>query len=306
MLRVGVIGVGAMGKNHVRVYSQLPGVQLAGIADADPALTQSLAKKYRTTPYSDYRDLLSSGLDAVSIAVPTSLHQEVAVEAARKGAHILLEKPIAESVGAAKAIIQAADSNGVKLMIGHIERFNPVVPVIKREIEGREVSLVEIVRIGPFPPRIKDVGVVVDLATHDIDLIRYITGSEFRKVFSLTSRNLGPHEDAALLMFEMENGILARVSVNWLTPFKVREITIAARESFIRASLLDQRATSYSRYKENDSYLVKELSIPFGEPLKAELEAFVGSIENDVPPPVSGEDGLKALQAAIRCLTGEG
>jgi UDP-N-acetylglucosamine 3-dehydrogenase len=302
-LRVGVIGLGAMGRNHVRVYSELPDVELAGIADTDREPVQSLAKKYHTRPFSDYKELLQEHLDAVSIAVPTSLHREVALAAADAGSNMLIEKPIADSVSAGSAIIEAAGKNQVKLMIGHIERFNPVIPVIKKEIEGTEVSLIEITRIGPFPPRIRDVGVVIDLATHDIDLLRYITGSEFKTIYSLTSRNLAPHEDAAILLFQMKNGILGRVTVNWLTPFKVREITIAAREKFIKASLTDQKVTTCSKYKENESYLMRELSVPSGEPLKLELEAFIHSLKNNIPPPVTGEDSLKALEVATECLS---
>jgi len=303
MLRVGVIGLGAMGKNHVRVYSELPDVELVGIADVDYRSTQSLAEKYHATPFSDYKDLLSQELDAVSIAVPTSLHREVAVETARAGVSMLVEKPIADTVEAAKEIIKAAKKNNVKLMVGHIERFNPVVPIIKKEIEGDEISLIEITRIGPFPPRVKDIGVVVDLATHDIDLIKYLTDSEFKKIHSLASRSLAQHEDAAILLFEMTNGALARVTADWLTPFKVREINIATKEKFIKASLIDQKVSEYSKYKEDGSYRVKELNIPFGEPLKFELQAFIDSIRNDTQPPISGEDGLGALEVATRCLS---
>jgi predicted dehydrogenase len=229
----------------------------------------------------------------------------VALAAANAGANMLIEKPIADSVSSAKSMIEAAGKNRVKLMIGHIERFNPVVPVIKKEIEGTAVSLIEITRIGPFPPRIRDVGVVIDLATHDIDLLRYITGSEFKKIYGLTSRNLAPYEDSAILLFEMENGVLARVTANWLTPFKVREISIATGEKFIKGSLIDQKVTAYSKYKENESYLVRELSVPYGEPLKLELQAFIHSVKNDIPPPIGGEDGLKALEVASLCLQGK-
>lgn len=305
MIKVGVIGLGVMGRNHVRVYSELSDVELAGIADVDPGLAQSLAKKYHTTPFRDYRDLFQRDLDAVSIAVPSSLHHKVALAAANAGANMLIEKPIADSVSSANSIIEAASKNRVKLMIGHIERFNPVVPIIKKEVEGTAVSLIEITRIGPFPPRIRDVGVVIDLATHDIDLLRYITGSEFKKIYGLTSRNLAPYEDSAILLFEMENGVLARVTVNWLTPFKVREISIATGEKFIKASLIDQKVTAYSKYKENESYLVRELSVPFGEPLKLELQAFIHCVKNDIPPPIGGEDGLKALEVASLCLQGK-
>ena len=302
MVKVGVIGLGAMGRNHVRVYSELPDVELAGIADIDLDLARSLAKKYHTKPFSDYKELLQENLDAVSIVVPTSLHREIALAAADAGVNMLIEKPIADSVSAASSIIEAASKSQLKLMIGHIERFNPVVPVIKKEIEGTEISLIEITRIGPFPPRIKDVGVVIDSATHDIDLLRYITGSEFKKIHSLTSRNLSSHEDAAILLFQMENGILGRITVSWLTPFKVREINISTKEKFIKASLIDKKVVTYSKYKENESYLVKELSVPFGEPLKLELGAFIDSIKNGTQSPISGEEGLKTLEVATKCL----
>ncbi len=224
-----------------------------------------------------------------------------ALAAAGAGINMLVEKPIADTLESAREIVRAAEENEVKLMIGHIERFNPVIPVIKKEVEDDKVSLIEITRIGPFPPRIKDVGVVADLATHDIDLIRYLTGSEIKKSYSLISRNVAQHEDVAVLLFEAANGVLARVTVNWLTPFKVREITVATKEKFIKASLIDQKVTEYSKYKENDSYLVKELNVPFREPLKLELQAFIDSIRKDTQPPTSGEDGLKALEVATQC-----
>jgi len=302
MLKVGVIGLGSMGKNHVRVYSELPEIELVGIADVNYGLAQSLAVRYHTKPFNDYQELLKQDLDAISIAAPTSLHREVAVKAARAEVSMLVEKPIADTVASAREIIKAAEENNVKLMVGHVERFNPVTPIVKKEIENAEVSLIEVARIGPFPPRVKDVGVVTDLATHDIDLIRYLTGSEFSKIYSLTSRSLAKHEDAAILLFEMANGVLARITVNWLTPFKVREITVATKEKFIKASLIDQKITEYSTYKENDSYLVKELNVPFREPLKLELQAFIDSIRNNTELLISGADGLRALEVATQCL----
>ena len=302
-LKVGVIGLGAMGKKHARVYSELPGVELVGVADVDYQLTQSLAEKYHTVPFNNYKQLLKQRLDAVSIAVPTSLHKELGVEVARAAVNMLVEKPIAHTLEAAREIIKSAEENNLKLMVGHIERFNPAISVIKNAIEGAEVSLIEITRIGPLPPRIKDVGVIIDLATHDIDLIRYLTGSEFKRIYSLTSRNFVQYEDVAILLFEMANGVLARVTVNWLTPYKVREINIATKEKYLKASLIDQKVVEYSRCSGNDSSLAKEISVPFCEPLKLELKAFIDSISNNTQPPISGEDGLKALEVAIQCLS---
>lgn len=303
MLKVGVIGLGAIGKNHARVYSELAEVELVGVADIDYTLAQSIARTYDTTPFSDYKQLVQHRLDAVSIAVPTSLHGEIAVYVARAGVSMLVEKPIADTVEVAEEIIKSAEDNNVKLMVGHVERFNPVIPVIKKEIEGIEVVAIEITRIGPFPPRIKDVGVVVDLATHDIDLIRYLTASEFKEIHSLSSKSLSPHEDTAILLFEMTNGVLARVTVSWLTPFKVREISIASKEKFIKASLTNQTLFEYSGCKESGCYLVKEVNVPFAEPLKLELNAFVRSIKNNTQPPVTGEDGLRAIDIATKCLS---
>jgi predicted dehydrogenase len=186
-------------------------------------------------------------------------------------------------------------------MVGHLERFNPAVVVVKKEVEGSQACSIEITRVGPFPPRIKDVGVILDLGTHDIDLVRYITGSEFKKVYSLASKNSGAYEDAAIILGEMEGGILARITINWLTPFKVREVNIATRERFIKASLIDQKVTEYGKYQDN-ACLVRELSVPYGEPLKLELEAFIGCLRSNNPPPISGEEGLKALEIALQCL----
>jgi predicted dehydrogenase len=303
MLRVGVIGVGSMGKNHVRVYSGLPDVELVGIADTSESLVGQTAEMYHIKPFVDYKKLLEEELDAVSICVPTSLHKKVAVDTADAGVNVLVEKPIADTVGNAKKIIEACKKNDVKLMVGHIERFNPVISVIKKSLEKNDIISISISRVGPFPPRIKDVGVVVDLAIHDIDLVRYITNSEFKKIFKLTSKSITKYEDTAILMFEMENGTLAQITTNWLTPFKIREINIATREKFVMGKFIEQKVTEYSLYKRDGSYISKELTVPFGEPLKLELESFVKSIKNSTTPAITGYDGLRALEVATKCGT---
>ena len=155
MLRAGVIGVGAMGLNHARIYSELPDVKLVGIADVDTDKCAAAGRRFNCVPYNDYRELLKQGLDAVSVVVPTSLHREVAENVAAAGVNLLVEKPIASEIPAAKEMVQICRVNNVKLMIGHVERFNPVITVVRREIEHEEVSLVEITRIGPFPPELK-------------------------------------------------------------------------------------------------------------------------------------------------------
>lgn len=302
MIEVGVIGVGTMGKHHARVYAGLPDVELVGIADVNKDVACAIAERYNTEAFIDYKELLKQDLDAVSIVVPTFLHEKVALDTAEAGINMIIEKPIANTVENASKIIKSADENDVKLMVGHIERFNPIIPVIKKSIGNGDIISIDVTRVGPFPPRIRDVGVVIDLATHDIDLIRYLTKSEFKKIYSLTSKNIFKNEDIAILSFEMGNGVLAHITTNWLTPFKIREINIATKEKFLKGLFIDQKVMEYSKYKEDNSYVVKEQNVPFGEPLKLELESFLKSIRYNEEPPISGADGLKALETAIECV----
>ena len=301
-LRVGVIGLGTMGKNHARVYSELPGVELVGVCDAEEGLAENIAEKYRARAFTNYSELLKQNLDAVSIAIPTSIHKKVAVDFANAGVNILVEKPIADTVPNANEIINSCQQNRVKLMIGHIERFNPVISTIKEIVKNTEIISIDIARLGPLPPRVKDIGVIIDLAVHDIDIIRYLTGSEFVSVHSMTSKTLSNNEDTAIISLKTENGILCHITTNWLTPFKVREINIASRERFIKGWLIDKRLCEYRKWQEDNSYVVKELRVPQDEPLRLELEAFIYAITNDIEPPVTGEDGLKALEIAVQCL----
>ena len=304
-MRVGVIGVGVMGKNHARVYSKLPGVELVGIADIDSESASATAKTYHTRAFTDYEQLLKQNLDAVTIAVPTSLHKKVSLDVVQAGVSMLVEKPIADTVENADEIISASRRKGVKLMVGHIERFNPIVPVLKESIKNSHVISMGITRVGPLPPRIKDVGIVIDLATHDIDLIRYLTDSEFKRVYPLTSKSASGQEDSAILCFELENGVLAYSIVNWLTPFKVREINIATEGKLVKGWFQEQKVVEYMQYKKEDgSYIAKELAVPSAEPLKVELEAFIKSVRNNEEPPVTGYDGLAALKVAETCSGG--
>jgi UDP-N-acetylglucosamine 3-dehydrogenase len=301
-LRVGVIGIGSMGKNHARIYSELRETELVGIADPAAPDLKILAEKYETNAYGNYDDMFSEGLDAVSIAVPTTLHNKVACDALSKKVSVLLEKPIADTVENANRIISVAEENGCKLMIGHVERFNPIVPVIKREIQNEDVIMVEIKRVGPLPPRIKDVGVMVDLGVHDIDLIRHLTGSEFEKIYPLISSNITEKEDTAIVTFQMKNKTLALLTTDWLTPYKVREIMVSTKKKFIKGDFISQKVTEYSKYSADGSYIVKNLAVPAGEPLRLELSSFVRSVREGLNPEVSGYDGLEALKVALNCL----
>lgn len=303
MLKVGVIGVGAMGRHHARVYADIPNVELVGVADLDHTRAVTIADLYQTRAFSDYRDLLSQNIDAVSICVPTSFHHRIALEVIGAGVNLLVEKPLASTLEDAREIINAAKSNDVVLQVGHIERFNPVINVVKKVMEGEEIISIDLVRVGPHPPRVKDVGVVVDIGTHDIDLIRFLSGADFAKINAVIASPHNEFEDAAVLSFRLKNGTIASVVTNRLTPFKIREIKVATKTKLIYGNLLTQQVLEYSHYTaDHESYKLRNLHVPFGEPLRLELKSFVDAVKNDRIPEVTGEDGLKSLEVALKCL----
>jgi predicted dehydrogenase len=179
MMKVAVIGVGSMGKNHARVFSELPGAELSAVADSDHALARVVGDKHGVHAYSDYRQMLKS--EAVSIAVPTAMHEEVGMAALESGAHVMIEKPIAATIESGKRLIDKAQSIKRQLMIGHIVRFNPAIQALKQKLVAGELGRIFQIfcrRAGPFPARIRDVGVVIDLAPHDLDTMRFLSGRE--------------------------------------------------------------------------------------------------------------------------------
>ncbi len=296
-----------MGANHVRVLSQMRDVSLVGVADVDRAALRKIHEEYDVPVYPSAEELLDQRLDAVTIAVPTSMHRAMALSAIDRKIHVLVEKPIARELGEAEEVIKAAEENGVSLMIGHIERFNPIIPTIREALSGEKIISVDITRVGPFPPRVKDVGVIVDLGVHDIDLIRFLTASEFADINCYTSSNFPRFEDAAMLSFRMSNGVVAHVTTNWVTPFKSRKIQIATQTKFIEGDLLAMQVSEFSRFEQNNgSYSVNVLKTKMGEPLRFEMEAFVESIRTNTIPPITGEDGFQALSVAIKCLEANG
>jgi UDP-N-acetylglucosamine 3-dehydrogenase len=301
-LRVGVVGVGVMGSNHARVFADLAGVSLVGVADPDRKPREMVAGALACAAFPDVRELLAAGVDAVTIAAPTHLHQELALYCIKRGVHVLVEKPIAPSVAEGRTIIAAARHAGVSLMVGHVERFNPTVEAIKDAIRAEDILSIAITRVGPFPPRMSNVGVVIDLAVHDIDLIRWFTESEIIEVQPQLSSALAEREDIALLQFRTASGVLAHINTNWLTPFKARNVTIATRNKYIMGDLLTRQVTECFGFQPDGSYSMRHLSVGHAEPLRAELQAFVGAIRNGKEPAVTGDEGVASLEIAIRCL----
>ncbi len=311
-VRVAVIGAGSMGTNHARVYSELDTAELVGIADTDRQSAELVARRYHTAAFSDCHRLLSDEApDLVSITVPTGRHEDVALEVIESGTHLLVEKPLALSVDAALRVIAAAEAKGVKLTVGHIERFNPAVVEIKQRLRQEQLGRVFQIharRLSPFPDRIDDVGVILDLATHDIDVMRDLLDAEVERVFAETERKAHKSmEDLVTAVLRFTNGVVGVLDINWLTPTKVRQLTVLGEGGMYLADYLTQDLYWYKNTHKVGSWAslnvfrgpqegdMIKIRIDKKEPLRAELESFVDAVANDKDPVISGRDGLAAI-----------
>lgn len=310
MLKGCIIGLGAMGSHHARVLYELQEeakMKLIGVADIKEDRAKEVAKKYGVNWFTDYRMLLKKKPDFAIVTVPTELHREVALEAINEGCHVLVEKPIAYTLEDGRKIVDAAKKKGVALMVGQIERFNPTIDIIKERVGKEKILLIGAVRIGPMPPSERiTTGVVADLGVHDIDLFRYVTGSEFKRIEAFTSNCKSGKEMSAVLSFEMKNGVLAYIITNRVTPLKMRTVEVTTTKKFLFGDLLGQKVTDYSKGElisgTHRSTFVEEIYIPYMEPLKLELKAFINCLKKGTKPPITGEDGLKAMEIAIECI----
>ena len=316
-MKVAVIGTGSMGRNHARVYSELPNVELAAVCDENSSAARDVAARYGTAAYADYHKMLEEVRpEVVSVAVPTALHRDVAIEALEAGAHVLVEKPIAATLEEGRAIIEKADQMKRQLMIGHIVRFNPAMQALKQKLQEGELGRIFQItcrRVGPFPARIRDVGVVIDLAPHDVDLMRYLTGMEPIRVYCETEQRLQTeHEDLLLGLLRFPHGVTGSLEINWLTPTKVREVIVLGERGMFRVDDLTQDLYFYENAEigHNNWPALQNLkgvsegsmtrfALQRYEPLKAELQAFASALAAGNPVPVTGEDGLAALRLAL-------
>lgn len=311
MLNVGVIGIGMMGQNHARVYSEI--ANLVGIADPDEELLREVSKRFNVKGYNDFQALLGrKDLDAVSVSSPTSTHFEVVNAAIEAGKHVLVEKPIGGGLEKARELVATAKRKGVTLAVGFIERHNPVVGLTKSLIEKKEFGEVISVssrRVSSFPSRIKDVGVILDLGIHDIDVIRYLLHSKVKGVYALIGRTGDSEfEDHANILLEFKNGVFAFIEVNWLTPMKVRKVSLTCSLNFVEMDYINQNLQISSStikkldignlYRIPQEYEERKIEVERREPLKNELIDFLRAIESGREPLVSGEEGLRTLEIA--------
>jgi len=318
-LNAAVIGAGIMGKNHARVYSKLGNVNLVAVCDSDKENGKKIAEMHNARFYANHKEMIEKEeLDAVSVCVPTVYHKDVAIDVLRKKINVLVEKPIAADLEDGKIMVNEAERNNVKLMVGHIERFNPVVKELKKRIERNELGKiykVHCARLSQFPQRIRDVGVIIDLAIHEIDILRYIVESKIKRVYAETAQRVhSTHEDLLIGVIRFDNSILGVINANWLSPKKVREITVTGEKGMFVANYLTQELDFYEKefaqknFKYDKKFILgtggrrRSIKIKSSEPLENELKSFVGCIQKGLEPEVSGNDGLSALEIAQKFL----
>lgn len=301
IMKVAVIGLGWMGRVHLRVYSEMRGISVLGVMDTDDEVLADMREQYQVPVFKDLDELLAQKPDAVSVCVPTAKHHATGLALVEQGLPLLMEKPLAATADEARELVEAAEKNNVPLMVGHLERFNPAVARIKEIVEDDEVISIQIERVGPYPPRIQDVGVVKDLASHDIDLIAHITGSRYKEIYAMTSALPQRHEDTAMISAEMENGVLAQINTNWITPYKSRRIRVATKSRYIEADLVTQQVKEYSKFETyQSSYAVREWPLIYREPVREELTRFLAAVKDGQPMPITGRDGLYVLETIER------
>ena len=301
-LRTAVIGVGYLGRFHAQKYAQLDDAELVAVVDADPAAAQRVATELGVEASSDYAAVLGR-VDAISIAVPTPLHHAIGCEALRRGVHVLMEKPIATTVAEARELIDLAAKCHCVLQVGHLERFNPaIVAAVNRLGKPR---FVESHRLAPFKLRGSDVSVVLDLMIHDIDLIQELVGEPIASIEAVGAPIFSKEIDIVNARIRFEGGCVANTTASRISLKQERKIRIFQDDAYLSIDM-QQKILTVIRKKDDApvespaQVAIEEQSYDQGDALLAEIQAFVAAIRNGTPPMVSGEDGLRALETAMK------
>jgi len=296
-LKVGVIGVGHLGSIHTKVYSRLDNVKLIGVCDCNIERALEVGKKYHTASYSDYEDLFDK-VDAVSIAVPTSLHYNIAKAFLSNNIHVLIEKPITKTLSEADELIEIAKDKNLILQVGHIERFNPAVLAIEPYLQ--KPKFIECQRLGPFHKRVKDVGVVLDLMIHDIDIVLGLMEQDVANIEAVGLSSISDHEDVANVRLMFEDGTIADITASRITKDIVRKMRIFQEDSYVSLNYVIQDAAIFRKV---DNKIIREkIKIKKKEPLKKELQSFVECVKTGHQPIVSGLEGRRALKVALEII----
>jgi UDP-N-acetylglucosamine 3-dehydrogenase len=318
-LRIGLAGLGSMGRNHLRILASRNDIRLVAIADPVAAALSAAVASSGAQPFDEPLAMIAEAeLDALIVAAPTTSHVPLALAAIDRDIAVLVEKPLAESAEEGERIVTAARRRGVPVQVGHVERFNPAVLELGRLIKDGWLSSIYSIasrRAGPFPARIRDVGVTIDLATHDADILSWIAGERPSRVYAETAQRIhASHEDLLFGLLHFPSGATGMLDVNWLTPAKRRQLVVVGEEGMFELDYLTQRLTftratdttnprligGYAPTFEGD---VAELPVVSGEPLAAEIEAFLRVVREGGRPLVDAEDGLWAVAIATSLLT---
>lgn len=296
-LKVGVVGVGHLGAFHTKVYSRLKNVKLVGVCDCNLERSLEIGKKYKTASYSDYEDLFDK-VEAVSIAVPTSLHYNVAKDFLNHNINVLIEKPITKTLSEADELIEIAKNKKLIIQVGHIERFNSAVLAIEPYL--KKPKFIECQRLGPFHKRVKDVGVVLDLMIHDIDIVLGLMKQDVVNIEAVGLSSISDYEDVANVRLTFEDGTIADITASRITKDIVRKMRIFQENSYVSLDYVNQDAAIFE--KTEDKILKEKIHIKKKEPLKKELKSFVDCVLNNKKPIVSGVEGRRALNVALEII----
>lgn len=305
-LRTAVIGVGSLGQHHARNYDELAlkgNTEFVGVCDSNETQAITIAEKFLSKPFTDWRDLLDK-VDVVSIVTPTETHCEIACAFLEKGIHVLVEKPIALTLEETDQMIAMAEKSGAKLMVGHLERFNPAMVALRPHVNNP--LYFEIHRVSPFPNRSLDVDVVLDVMIHDLDAIQWLVDSEVAEISAVGIPVISDKVDAANARIEFENGAVANITASRIGTEKIRKTRFYQTNSYVVLDYATKFASLTSLSPNAVHPLlginINRLEINDVEPLKAELEAFIDCIIEDKTPPITAQDGQKALKLALGVL----
>jgi predicted dehydrogenase len=307
IIRAGVIGVGYLGQHHARIYSEMSGVDLVGIADLDRDRADEIGKQYDTVSYHDYRELIAQ-VDAVSIVSPTVTHYEIAQEFLQQGVDVLVEKPITVTVSQAEDLVRIAEAKKRILQVGHVERFNGAVRELARLVKNP--GFIEVHRLGSFVGRATDVNVILDLMIHDIDIILSLVHSPVREIRAKGVPVITTNVDIANARLEFENGCVANVTASRVSTHPQRKMRFFQPETCISLDFQEQKVECFRRIGDHQGFLEgnppeiveEKISISREEPLKVELSSFIDVIRKRSRPVVSGMEGLNALKVATDIL----
>lgn len=309
-VRVGVIGVGVLGQHHARLYRECPDSELVGIYDSNPASSQTAAAEFETTAFATIDELVDA-VDAVSVAVPTTLHHAIATDLLQRGCHVLVEKPLAATVEQGRELVALAQQNKLTLHVGHVERYNPVITYLEQRIDNPR--FIESHRLASYPPprpgmlpRGTEVGVVLDLMIHDIDIILHLVNSEIERVDAVGIPVLSPTEDIANARLKFTNGCVANITASRVSMERMRKIRVFQSNAYL--SLDYQERTGEIMLLDGLSINREPVPIDDHNALEKELHAFVNCTRTaldtgEVPVAAnSAENGLRALEIADQVM----